>query len=153
MQLRSPYWKRDKNLSHYAQEGLASPDTKWIRREIPGGGEGRRYVINYKKDDPIKPDLMSKHGGRVKALRFSEGVPLVNDLIEKELNGSYDYVTKSVLDVRNPEHRRKFYDTHGIDGKLVGIIGRTNHAKPFDESSKHAFEKVVNEGYTPTIGT
>ncbi len=77
----------------------------------------------------------------------------MNRLIAMGATGTWDYVTNSVFDADNPEHRRKFYDVHGIDGKPVGIIGRTHHTKPFDESSKEAFRKTIDEGHTPAIGT
>ena len=110
-------------------------------------------MINHKKNEPTKPDPVSKHGGRIKASEFSKGLPAMKKLIAGGAAGTWDYVTNSVFDADNPEHRRKFYDTHGIDGKPVGIIGRTNHAGPFDESSEEAFKKIVDEGYTPSIGT
>ena len=28
-------------------------------------------LINYKKDEPVKPDPLSRHGGRTKASEFS----------------------------------------------------------------------------------
>ncbi len=136
-------------------------------RILPGTCSTAALGVNFYTDDDKKdnksgdkkkgmtakshPD--SRHGGEIPASEFSKGLPLVDDLVRKGLDGSYDYVTGSVFDVKNPEHCRKFYDTHGIDGKPAAIIGRTNHHGPFDQSSRHAFRKVVSEGYTPSIGT
>ncbi len=110
-------------------------------------------MINYKKDEPTRLSSMSRHGGRVKASEFSKGLPAIKRLIARGAEGTWDYVTSSVFDANNPEHCRKFYDTHGIDGRPVGVIGRTNHAGPFDETSEREFERIVNEGCTPSIGT
>ena len=75
----------------------------------------------------------------------------MNKLMTEGGSGTY-YVTNSVFDIFDPAHRRRFYDTHGIGGKPVGIIGRTHHARPFDETSEREFERTVSEGYTPSIG-
>ncbi len=87
------------------------------------------------------------------ASKFSSGLPAMKRLIARGAGGTWDYVANSVFDVFNPAHRRRFYDTHGIDGMPVGIIARTHHTGPFDESSRKAFEKIVHDGYTPSIGT
>ncbi len=68
------------------------------------------------------------------------GLPAKN-LMARGATGTWDYVTNSVFDVMNSKHRRKFYDTHGIDGKPVGIIARTNHQKSFDDPPRRPLKR------------